>query len=108
MKEWPRAWKVRLIERGNPEWEDLYDRLYGLGHWVPGTSPGTTAVAVERECALLGELHQRPFHHVSGAPTCPTAASSSATPSMPFCCLSPCSLPFCSFVFPCLPPPCRF
>src|SRR3546814_15161313 len=23
MKEWPRAWKVRLIERGNPEWEDL-------------------------------------------------------------------------------------
>ena len=27
MKEWPRAWKIRLIERGNPEWEDLYDRL---------------------------------------------------------------------------------
>src|SRR3546814_688630 len=76
MKEWPRAWKVRLIERGNPEWEDLYDRLNGLGHWVPGTSPGTTAVAVERECALLGELHQRPCHHVSGAPTCPTAARS--------------------------------
>src|SRR3546814_350097 len=22
MKEWPRAWKVRLIERDNPEWED--------------------------------------------------------------------------------------
>src|SRR3546814_10684137 len=63
----------------------LYDRLNGLGHWVPGTSPGTTAVAVERECALLGELHQRPCHHVSGAPTCPTAASSSATPSMPIC-----------------------
>ncbi len=29
MKEWPRAWKIRLIERGNPEWEDLYDRLSG-------------------------------------------------------------------------------
>jgi putative endonuclease len=29
MKEWPRAWKVRLIERANPEWEDLYDRLNG-------------------------------------------------------------------------------
>ena len=27
MKEWPRAWKIRLIESGNPEWEDLYDRL---------------------------------------------------------------------------------
>ena len=29
MKEWPRAWKIRLIERGNPEWDDLYDRLIG-------------------------------------------------------------------------------
>jgi putative endonuclease len=29
MKEWPRASKIRLIERGNPEWEDLYDRLNG-------------------------------------------------------------------------------
>jgi len=29
MKEWPRAWKIRLIERNNPEWEDLYDRLNG-------------------------------------------------------------------------------
>ena len=27
MKEWPRAWKIRLIESGNPEWEDLYDRV---------------------------------------------------------------------------------
>jgi len=29
MKEWPRAWKVRLIEGGNPEWKDLYDRMSG-------------------------------------------------------------------------------
>ena len=29
MKEWPRAWKIRLIERNNPEWEDLYDRISG-------------------------------------------------------------------------------
>jgi putative endonuclease len=27
MKEWSRVWKVQLIERTNPEWEDLYDRL---------------------------------------------------------------------------------
>jgi putative endonuclease len=27
IKEWPRAWKVRLIERLNPEWRDLYDDL---------------------------------------------------------------------------------
>ena len=24
MKHWPRAWKVRVIEQGNPGWEDLY------------------------------------------------------------------------------------
>jgi putative endonuclease len=27
MKHWPRAWKVRLILRDNPAWDDLYDRL---------------------------------------------------------------------------------
>jgi len=27
MKHWPRAWKVRLILRDNPDWDDLYDRL---------------------------------------------------------------------------------
>ena len=27
IKHWPRAWKVRLIHRDNPEWADLYDRL---------------------------------------------------------------------------------
>ena len=27
MKHWPRAWKVRLIHRENPEWADLCDRL---------------------------------------------------------------------------------
>jgi putative endonuclease len=27
IKHRPRAWKVRLIHRGNPEWDDLYDRL---------------------------------------------------------------------------------
>jgi putative endonuclease len=32
MKEWPRAWKVNLIERTNPHWQDLYPSL-------PGVSP---------------------------------------------------------------------
>jgi len=27
LKHWNRAWKVELIERGNLDWEDLYDRL---------------------------------------------------------------------------------
>jgi putative endonuclease len=29
MKDWRRAWKIRTIERDNPEWDDLYDRLNG-------------------------------------------------------------------------------
>jgi putative endonuclease len=27
IKDWPRAWKVRLIQRENPKWRDLYDAL---------------------------------------------------------------------------------
>ncbi|MEQ1611427.1 MAG: GIY-YIG nuclease family protein [Hyphomicrobiaceae bacterium] len=28
-KEWPRAWKVRLINAFNPEWRDLFDETTG-------------------------------------------------------------------------------
>ena len=30
--EWPRAWKVNLIERDNPHWIDLYPSLPGVAH----------------------------------------------------------------------------
>ena len=26
-KEWKRAWKLELIEKGNPTWRDLYDEI---------------------------------------------------------------------------------
>jgi len=29
IKKWNRAWKLALIERGNPEWKDLFDTLNG-------------------------------------------------------------------------------
>jgi putative endonuclease len=29
LKRWPRAWKVRLLAAGNPEWADLYPTLLG-------------------------------------------------------------------------------
>jgi len=29
IKEWKRAWKLRLIEESNPRWRDLYDDLNG-------------------------------------------------------------------------------
>ena len=27
LKHWSRAWKVRLIQDANPEWQDLYSQL---------------------------------------------------------------------------------
>ncbi len=27
LKKWERAWKIRLIEKNNPEWNDLYNNL---------------------------------------------------------------------------------
>ncbi|ABC62871.1 GIY-YIG nuclease family protein [Erythrobacter litoralis] len=27
LKAWKRAWKIELIERANPEWDDLFERL---------------------------------------------------------------------------------
>jgi putative endonuclease len=29
IKEWQRAWKIRLIESMNPEWVDLFDEQSG-------------------------------------------------------------------------------
>jgi len=48
MKEWPRTWKINLIERTNPHWIDLYPSLPGvrpvpwdwyLGALDPGDKP---------------------------------------------------------------------
>ncbi|KWV96135.1 GIY-YIG nuclease family protein [Erythrobacter sp. AP23] len=27
MKAWKRAWKIELVERANPEWDDLFERF---------------------------------------------------------------------------------
>lgn len=31
IKAWKRAWKIKLIETNNPEWQDLYDGIIQLG-----------------------------------------------------------------------------
>ena len=36
LKLWPRAWKVNLIERDNPHWQDLFVAMAG-----PDTGPAT-------------------------------------------------------------------
>ena len=30
MKKWNRAWKIRLIEEKNPNWDDLFPQIAGL------------------------------------------------------------------------------
>ncbi len=30
LKKWNRAWKIRLIERANPNWFDLFNQLGGV------------------------------------------------------------------------------
>ena len=49
MKEWPRAWKVNLIERENPHWTDLYPSL-----------PGAQIPKVPRRAAMPGSRGQAP------------------------------------------------
>jgi len=34
MKEWKRAWKLELIEKDNPEWNDLFTDISG-NLWIP-------------------------------------------------------------------------
>jgi len=29
IKDWKRAWKIRMIEKNNPEWRDLYEDIRG-------------------------------------------------------------------------------
>jgi putative endonuclease len=29
LKKWRREWKVELIEKANPDWDDLFERLHG-------------------------------------------------------------------------------
>ena len=30
IKEWKRKWKLEIIEKNNPDWDDLYDSISGL------------------------------------------------------------------------------
>ena len=39
MKEWKRAWKIKLIEEQNLDWNDLYPTLFRAGSAGPGPRP---------------------------------------------------------------------
>ena len=35
MKKWSRKWKINLIEKGNPNWIDLYPESQRSEYWIP-------------------------------------------------------------------------
>ena len=38
LKKWKREWKIELIEKDNPQWKDLYEKIldkYNLIVWIP-------------------------------------------------------------------------
>jgi putative endonuclease len=39
MKEWKRAWKIKLIEESNLDWDDLYPTLFERADARPGPRP---------------------------------------------------------------------
>ncbi len=41
LKNWLRQWKIDLVEERNPEWNDLYETIFGPEEKMdPGSSPG--------------------------------------------------------------------
>jgi putative endonuclease len=52
IKKWRRAWKLEMIERQNPQWQDLYDDLaLSTRLWVPAFA-GTTRKQGGGRCVL--------------------------------------------------------
>ena len=52
IKDWPRAWKVRLIQGLNPEWLDLYNPfLLRRGHKVVDGGPSPAMMTCSAHAA---------------------------------------------------------
>jgi putative endonuclease len=36
LKKWNRQWKINLIEKDNPDWLDMFDKIYrSVSQWIP-------------------------------------------------------------------------
>ena len=69
IKEWKRAWKLRIIEEMNPDWKDLYDTLWlQRGRLVPRRRPGPSRKLQETGSRLSpGNKGPRTAHYRSPA-----------------------------------------
>lgn len=57
LKKWNRAWKIKLIERDNSGWNDLYERLLGhiaLPEQAGSPSPHSAALRSAGDDSRLG------------------------------------------------------
>ncbi len=52
IKLWPRAWKINLIERTNPDWHDLFPAMQKYEPKGPLTGARGTMGPRERACGL--------------------------------------------------------
>lgn len=63
LKRWKRQWKIDLIEKVNPEWQDLYEKItgnYGFPLKTCGNDTGGTGIPACYYIARQGCLaHQR-------------------------------------------------
>ena len=46
IKKWKRAWKLNLIEKNNPSWDDLYESICGWGLWIPASAGMTSLITM--------------------------------------------------------------
>ncbi|RZJ77826.1 MAG: hypothetical protein EON88_34875, partial [Brevundimonas sp.] len=75
IKEWPRVWRLELIEKANPGWTDLYDALLvpdgvEAKDWIPasaGMSGSEVAVSLERTGPVITTLALTDFRSYASA-----------------------------------------
>jgi putative endonuclease len=53
LKRWNRAWKIKLIEKENSGWNDLYDKL--TGEIALPDLPGSLPLALRRYADAIGQ-----------------------------------------------------
>src|SRR6185503_5717408 len=56
MKEWQRHWKLRVIERMNPDWNDLFETV--RSNWTPAFAGVTLESAVRAITASSDPAHR--------------------------------------------------
>ena len=71
LKKWNRDWKLRLIEKRNPQWHDLWPEITGEAPPLPSTA------------AQLSSKSNAPSPSAENKPSSPSAKNKPSSPSAP-------------------------